>query len=291
MAMSDEEIAKAASGSPDEFKAALAKAAETKDEPVEKKEPEAAPEVKAEVAPEAPAPAEIETEEKVSEPVAETEKVETPAETPEEKAAREHKEKSSAGRKRKEQEEARIKTLEQEIADLKAKVSAPPPKVEIPPPDDDALLTRKEVKAEFERIQREQEAERVEQEKKRKYSYEDVYLKTLDGLKELETDEELYEEVHAEITNPDSEFNVQHSWEAHKDAAKNYKAAREKILKSKPKPKENPLKGNPPAIPLGVASGSKVEAQKKPEVKLSPQAAAFVKKVGMTQKEVEEALK
>jgi len=118
--------------------------------------------------------------------------------------------------------------------------------------DEDIPMTKKEIRV-FLENERRKELEGQTQ-------YQNAYLKTVSVLgKDYEKDE--YEAIFDEMM---SNFNEKHSSDASADAERNfYKAERAYLRKqlAQPKGKENPLKGEPPIAPLGVASSQKVTAK------------------------------
>jgi hypothetical protein len=109
--------------------------------------------------------------------------------------------------------------------------------------------------------------------------YEHGYFSTLQKIESSEVqddhDETLHNEVVRMITTQGSKFNRRHSDNPMMDASTNYYAAKAHILGqklAKPKPKENPLKGNPPKAPLGAPPSASTASSKQKLVKIGTEA-------------------
>jgi len=135
--------------------------------------------------------------------------------------------------------------------------------------DEDEPLTPKKLEEILEKRERQREEQAAQ--------YENGYIK-----KVAELGSDLTPEEHEEIVNEMmANFNVRYTNNPELDAERNYLKAERAVLRKKlAKPKKsNPLKGEKPRSPLGVANNQKVEKKSPALPDLDPEAKAFLESI------------
>ena len=211
----------------------------------------------------------IETKEEVKE---ETKKE---VKKPEPEDEEEHRERSKLGRK--------VKQLEDIILQQNERMETLMSKLEKP-----AVDTEEEVPEDVAKWFSAYEKKKMTEQNR----YSQGYLKSfyMEGRKDREGNPELYDEVYSEMA---TNFNVRYSNDSSMDAALNYAKAKAAVLSKKtasPKLKPN-IKGDRPQGSTSLDVKSRAEPEPSEDVELDDEAREFVKKIGMSQKSVKEALK
>ena len=122
--------------------------------------------------------------------------------------------------------------------------------------------------------------------------YHENYRKAIDALGS--ENEDVHEEVIKEILSPNSPFNQILSENPFADAERNYYRAVKAVLKKKAaspvKPKAN-VRAEKPIAPTGVPVGTTVNAPNSKPFKIDEYARDFMRRMGMSDKSAEDALR
>ena len=220
-------------------------------------------------------------EESLGEPIEDPEKEPIENEEPEEeiepseeekKLNEENAEKSRLGRK--------VKYLEQKLEELTRRPTQIEPELD---DDDDEIITRKNLRAEYQRLKEEEQAAAQAQQNE----YQTRYIQKMDSLSEGDAVE--HEAIIAEMLSNDK-FNRIHNYSPEADAHINYIAAKDFIRAKGTVTQVSPLKGKKPAVSVAVPGQSKDTPRKKTMPKLPPDAKKLMDKMGITEEEAMEAL-
>lgn len=210
----------------------------------------------------------------------ETEEVEVKVERkevkkPETEKEEEHRERSNLGRKVKQLEDV-IQNQNERMETLMARLEKPTMETEEDVPED--------VVKWFSAYEKKKMTEQNR--------YSQGYLKSfyMEGRRDREGNPELYDEVYNEMA---VNFNVRYTSDPSMDAALNYAKSKAAVLSKRTapgKPKPN-VKGEKPLAPTSIDVKSSAESELSADVELDDEAREFVKKIGMSQKSIKEALK
>jgi hypothetical protein len=152
--------------------------------------------------------------------------------------------------------------------------------------DEEIILTKKEFKEQMQSFMTEQQTQKTDSQAQ----YEKGYLST---IKQLGAEEESEDEFNAIYDEMMTNFNNKLSDNPEMDAERNWLKATKSVLKkqaAQPIKKENPLKGRKPKAPLGKGSTDTVPKSASAVPELDDVAAEFIKKTGMSDELVADAL-
>jgi len=200
----------------------------------------------------------------------------------------EHKESTRLGRKVVKLEDnvnRLVGTMEQFINEQRlAQMSRPPQNQE---PDETIVTSSKDVETIIER------REQLKRQQTEKYQLGYYHAMREMGMK----DPSLYSDIEKEMTKDGSPFNAIHTGNPQHDALINYSQAKASVMAKMAsatmvRPKV-PVAGEPPESPTALATSTRVKPPEISMPKLTPEAqklADYCKSMGMTDKEIKEAL-